>query len=194
MPYASGVHAVNVPILLLAGGGTTTFTATLDSVTSVYPAATLGKGSTLTSTAVRVKDDSAAPESATDLTIAEFTSTVSGVTRSEFLMTMATSYREGVANVSKVSVDSVAIISVTSTRRSGTVAVKTAVSVPASSGDALKTNLQAAQQSGSLVDAIISAISESNFSPGAHKRNEEVVKFTGRVLFAASNIPRPTLC
>ena len=139
-----------------------------------------------------VKDDSAAPESATDLTIAEFTSTVSGVTRSEFLMTMATSYREGVANVSKVSVDSVAIISVTSTRRSGTVAVKTAVSVPASSGDALKTNLQAAQQSGSLDDAIISAISESNFSPGAHKRNEEIMKITGRVLFSALNIPRPS--
>lgn len=161
MPYTSGVHAVSIPILLLAAGGdTANFLATLDSLTCEYQAATLAKGSIAKST-VSVKDDSTAPQTAIDLTVAEFTSTVSGVSRSDFLITMATGYREGVANVSKVSVDSVAITSVTSTRRAGAVAVATAVSVPTASGDALEANLQAAQQDGSLVTAIISAIRES---------------------------------
>jgi len=74
--------------------------------------------------------------------VVEFTATLN-VEKSVFLAQMQTSYKQGVADVSKVDVSQVTITSVTETRRrAGSISVATSVSAPASSGgDALKQNL-----------------------------------------------------
>jgi hypothetical protein len=174
IPFKSGTHQISVPILLLASGGTTTkFRATLDSVESTHKFAhkssTISKGAK-SSMVVNVKDDSAAQELEEDKVIVEFTSTLSGVTRETFLATMATSYRQGVAQVSKVELNQVAITSVTQqSRRSSSIAVATAVSVPKASGGDVTKNIEDAHSSGNLASVIATKISEPPTSSTLHK-------------------------
>jgi hypothetical protein len=77
-----------------------------------------------------------------DQVVVEFTAKLN-VEKSVFLAEMQTSYKQGVADVSKVDVSQVTITSVTETRRrAGSIEVATSVSAPASSGgEALKQNL-----------------------------------------------------
>lgn len=110
---------------------------------------------------VNVKDDSAAQEYGEDKIIVEFTSTLSGVTRETFLSTMATSYRQGVAEASKVELSQVAITSVTQqSRRASSIAVATAVSVPKATGGDVAKNIEDAHSSGNLAAVIATKISE----------------------------------
>ena len=163
VPYLTGTHQVDAPILLLSSSGASRdFTATLLSVTSTYTKAGMSLGTSSINT-ITVVDDSEAPAPEIDTVVVEFESKLSGITRSQFLLDMATSYRQGVAEVSNVRDDQVAITSVTSTRRrqSNSISVATAVSAAADDGESLASSLQEAQTSGNLASSIKSSIEAS---------------------------------